>query len=85
MLYVAVSQIIHETVMSFYSDKLAHVQVVNNCPYSIARMCTREDTLAYISGPLSIDEVMSYDSHTTLIFINESKLHKVYTSAIFFN
>ena len=29
--------------MSIYSDKLAHVQVVINCRYSIAQMCTLED------------------------------------------
>ena len=29
--------------MSIYSDKLAHVQVVTNCQYSVAQMCTRED------------------------------------------
>ena len=28
---------------SFYSDKLAHVQVVINCQYSVAQMCTCED------------------------------------------
>ena len=33
LLYVAVSQKIHQTVMSIYSDKLAHVQVVINCQY----------------------------------------------------
>ena len=37
LLYVAVS---------FYLDKLAHVQVVINCQYSVAKMCTREDTVA---------------------------------------
>ena len=64
-LYVAVSQIIPETVMSMYSDKLAHVQVVINCPYSVAQMCTREDVLAYILGAPSIDDVMSYNWLTT--------------------
>ena len=33
-----------ESVMSLYSDKLAHVQVVTSCRYSVAQMCTREDT-----------------------------------------
>ena len=32
--------------MSIYSDMLAHVQVVINCQYSIAQLCTRENTLA---------------------------------------
>ena len=45
LLYVAVSQIIQETVMSIYS--LAHIQVGLNCLYSVAQMCTREDTLAH--------------------------------------
>ena len=29
-------------------DKFAHVQVVINCRYSIAQMCTRKDMLAHI-------------------------------------
>ena len=33
--------------MSIYSDKLAHIQVVINCWYSVAQMCTREDILAH--------------------------------------
>ena len=45
--------------MSIYSDKLAHVQVVINYLYSVAQLCTGEDMLAYISGALSIDDVMS--------------------------
>ena len=39
--------IIRKTVMSMNSDKLAHEQVVINFPYSIAQLCTHEDTLAY--------------------------------------
>ena len=50
----------------YCSDKLAHIQVITNCPYSIAQMCTREDSLAYILGTPSIDDVMSYNSLTTL-------------------
>ena len=65
LLYVDVSQIIHETVMSIFSDKLALVQFVINCLYSVAQMCIGEDTLAYVSGALSIDDVMSYNSLTT--------------------
>ena len=38
--------------MSIYSVKLAHVQVVINCPYSVAQMCTHEHTLAHILGTL---------------------------------
>ena len=51
--------------MSIYSDKLAHVQVVIICRYSIAQMCTHEDLLAHYLGVLSLDDVMS---HNTLLF-----------------
>ena len=51
--------------MSIYSDKLTHVQVVINCRYSIAHLCTREATLAHNLGTLHFDEVMSYNSLTT--------------------
>ena len=51
-----------------YLNKLAHVQVVINCPYSVAQMCTREDALAYILGTWFIDDVMSYNSLTTMAF-----------------
>ena len=47
--------------MSIYSDKLTHVQVVINCPYSVAQFCTGKDMLAHILGALSNDDVMSYD------------------------
>ena len=46
--------------MSFYSDKLARVQVVINFWNIDAQMCIREDGLAYTSGARSIDDVMSY-------------------------
>ena len=36
--------------MSIYSDKLAHVQIVINCLYSITQFCTGKDTLANILG-----------------------------------
>ena len=45
--------------MSIYLDKLAHIHVVINCLYSVAQMCTREDTLAQYLGALYLDEVMS--------------------------
>ena len=45
--------------MSIYSDKLAHVQVVINCPYFVAQICTREDPLALNLGVLYFDDVMS--------------------------
>ena len=62
--------------MSIYSDKLANVQAVINCRNAHvqvvinygnidAPMCTREDGFAYISGAPSIDDVMSYNLHTT--------------------
>ena len=51
--------------MSIYSDKLAHVEVVINCQYSIAQMCTREDSLPIIWALRPrIDDVMSYNSLT---------------------
>ena len=51
--------------MSIYSDKLAHIQVVINCRYSVAQLCTCEDTLAHNLGAPYIDDVMSHDLHTT--------------------
>ena len=53
--------------MNIYSDKLTHVQVIINCLYSIAQFCTCKDTLAYISGAPPIDDVISYNSLTTII------------------
>ena len=47
--------------MSIYWDKLAHIQVVINCRFSIAQMCTREDSLAHYLGAPSIDDVMRYN------------------------
>ena len=45
--------------------KLKHIQVVINCLYSIAQMCTREDMLAHNSGTPYFNDVMSYNSLTT--------------------
>ena len=42
--------------MSIYSDNLAHAQVVINCPYFIAQMCTCEDTLAHYLGMSYFDK-----------------------------
>ena len=54
--------------MSIYSDKLAHVQVVINCRYYVAQICTCEDTLAqYLSAPY-LDNVMSHNELTTPVF-----------------
>ena len=60
--------------MSIYSDKLAHVQVVINWPYFIVQMCTRQDMLTYNLGMRYIDDVMSCNSLTTVGFykINET-------------
>ena len=51
--------------MSIYSNKLSHVQVVFYCPYSVAHLCTCEDTLAHNLGALYFDYVMSYNLLTT--------------------
>ena len=48
-----------------YSDNLAHVQVVINCPYSVAHLCTSETKLAHNLSALHFDDVMSYNSLTT--------------------
>ena len=50
-----------------YSDKLAHVQVVINCQYSIAQMCTWEDTHARLFSCAILDDVMSHSEFTTSI------------------
>ena len=46
--------------MSIYLYKLTHVQVVIHCLFSVAQFCTGKDTLAYILGTPSIDDVMSF-------------------------
>ena len=51
--------------MSIYSDKLAHVQVVINCPYFVAPVCTREERLAHNLGAQYIEDIMSYNLLTT--------------------
>ena len=53
--------------MSIYSDKLAHVQVVINCLYSVVKMCTYEDMLAHNLGAPYFDDVMSYNLLTTIV------------------
>ena len=52
--------------MSIHSDKLAHVQVIINCQYSVAQMCTREDMLAHNLSVVSLDDVMSHNELTTV-------------------
>ena len=53
--------------MSIYSDKLARVQVIINCQYFVAQMCTHEDKLAHDLGAPRLDDVMSYDSLTIIL------------------
>ena len=53
--------------MSVYSDKLAHIQVVINYQYSVAQMCTPEDTLAHYLGAPSIDDVVRHNKLITLV------------------
>ena len=64
--------------MSIYSDKLAHLQVVN-CRYSVAQMCTREDMLGHNLGMPYFDYVMSYNSLTT-VFLLEINSPRNYAS-----
>ena len=52
--------------MSIYSDKLAHVQVVINCRYSVAQMCTREETQADWFTRAEIDDFMSQSELITV-------------------
>ena len=53
--------------MSIYSDKLAHAQVVINCRYSVAQMCTCEDMLAHYLGAPFIDDIRRYKMLITSI------------------
>ena len=52
-----------------YLDKLAHIQVIISCQYSIAQMCTREDTVAQYLGAPYLDEVMSHKELTAIQLI----------------
>ena len=52
--------------MSIYSNKLAHVQVVINCRYSVAQMYTWEDAHARLFAPGILDGVSSQNELTTL-------------------
>ena len=51
--------------MSIYLEKLANVQVVFNCQYSVAEMCTGKDVLAHYLGATFLDYVMSHKELTT--------------------
>ena len=55
--------------MYIYSDKLAQAQVAINCQYSVAQMCTREDTLAHYLGT---------SCHNSVIIGNISHCHSNY-------
>ena len=63
--------------MSIYSDKLAHVQVVLNCPYSVAQLCSRENTLAHNLGVLYFDDAMSYNSIAQLCSSEDTLAHNL--------
>ena len=52
-----------------YLDKLAHVQVVINCQYSVAPMCTWEDTHPHLFTRPALDDVMSQNKFTTLFLM----------------
>ena len=56
--------------MSVYSDKLAHVPVVINCQYSVAQMCTHENTLAHYLGAPFIDDVMRHNTTFSVSFLS---------------
>ena len=60
-----------------YSDKLAHVQVVFNCQYSVAQMCTCENGLANILGAPSIDDVMSITHSQHITFVHEIRKYRI--------
>ena len=51
--------------MSIYSDKVAQVLVFINCQYSVAQMCTRDDTLVHNLGVPYFDDVMNYNLFST--------------------
>ena len=53
----------------FGQVKLAHLQIVINCQYSVAQLCTHEDTLAHTLGEAYFDDVISHNSLTTLTLI----------------
>ena len=63
--------------MSIDSDKLAHIQVIINCRYSVAQMCTHEDKLAHYLGNRFIDDVMRYNMLITISTMKQTKLHLV--------
>ena len=54
------------------APKLAHVQVVINCLYFVAQMCTCKDMLAHSLGASYLDDVMSQNELTTMCFMNST-------------
>ena len=54
--------------MSFIRTSQHTNRSVINCLLSVAQFCTGEDTLAYILRKPSIDDVMSYNSLTTMAY-----------------
>ena len=54
--------------MSIYSDKLAHVQAVINCPYSVVQMCTWEGIHSPLFMRAVLVDVMSQNEVKTLVF-----------------
>ena len=60
--------------MSIYSDKLANIQVLINCQYYVAQMCTREDTQARLLMRPVLDDDMSQNELTTKDYKKEEKL-----------
>ena len=54
--------------MSIYSDKFVHVQVVINCRYSVAQMCTREDIHTCFFMCAVLNDAMRQSKLTTYIF-----------------
>ena len=53
-----------------YSDKLANVQIVINCQYSVAQMCTWEDIHACLFRSTVLDDVMGQSELTTIYYAN---------------
>ena len=53
--------------MSIYSDKLAHAQVVINCLYSIAQLCTCEANSGYMTIVLYEYDHFSYPIHIWIV------------------
>ena len=53
--------------------QISDPQVVINCRFSVAQMCTREDILAHYLGMPSLDDVMSHSELTTQLI--QCKMH----------